>query len=528
MVMTRNAPPVQAAQKKPRRYKTKLRGVPSRQKVKSVVQANPHYFCQNVLGIDLWEKQRRILHTLFNSSKRRLAVPASFSVGKTFTAASAVLFFLYNFPPAKVITLAPTWRQVKNLLWRDIRKQHKNAVIPLGGTPIMTELSLDEDWYAIGFSTQDSEDAIEKITGIHSPNVLVVFDQAAGMSDVFWNGAKAILTSQNSYWLALGNTTIYNSKFRRICEEKTVAGLGEWDVLPITAYDSPNVIEGREVVPGLVTREWVADMETLGEDDPLFRIFCRAEFIPATDLLLIPNKEVTPAFNRTVPLGRALRVGLDIARQGTDSTVWTLWSGGQLLDIEGVHGHLTGPVVRKTKSLIAKWEALWDMPVEVVNGDANGLGAGVMDILEEEGVPIYRCIGSASADEEHRFKNFRASQAWNLRDMFLEKRIGMKLPDEVEMTPWKKRAVELLRTALEGVTYKIDRTSQKILLADKDTLKKELGHSPDEFDSVIYGAWDNQFASTVVEAVVDEAPIDTSGLWADESDILQLDENGFF
>ncbi len=390
---------------------------------------------------------------------------------------------------------------MKNLLWRDIRKQHAGAKIPLGGNPITTELSLDEDWYAIGFSSQDGDAAIERITGIHAPHIMVVFDQAAGLDKVYWEGAKAILTSENSYWLALGNTAVYNSVFRKLCENRSLPGFGKWDVLPITAYDSPNVIEGREVIPGLVTKQWVEEMEELGEDDPLYKIFCLAQFVPETDLLLIPFDSIAPAFRRQVPLGNHLRIGLDIANRGVDYTVWTLWSGHQLLDIEGVNGHLTGPVIRQTQLLKNKWEKQWDMPVEIINGDSNGVGAGVMDLLEEKNLPIFRCIGSSSANEDHRFKNFRAEQGWHVRDLFLENKIGLKLPESVKMTAWKKRAMENLRTTLENLVYKIDKGSQKILLGDKQTLSSSLGYSPDEFDSVMYGVWDESAGMSGIEVV---------------------------
>lgn len=491
----------------------KRSGPPSKAELRRLVQSRPNDFCKNVLGIKLWQKQQLILHTLFNSPNKRLAVPASFSVGKTYAAAAAVLFFLYNFPPAKVVTLAPTWRQVKNLLWRDIRKQHSSAKMTLGGHPITTELSLDEDWYAIGFSTQEGDTAIERITGIHSPNIMVVFDQAAGLDEVYWKGAKAILTSENSRWLALGNTAIYNSQFRKVCETGHMPGIGKWDVLPITAYDSPNVIEGREVLPGLVTKEWVEDMEELGEDDPMYRIFCMAEFVPDVDLLLIPFKTIAPAFRRQVPLSDTLRVGLDIANRGTDSTVWTLWSGFQLLDIEAVTGHITGPVIRKTKQLVETWQNEWDREVEIINGDANGVGAGVMDMLEEDdGTPIFRCMGSSSAEQDDRFRNFRAEQGWFLRELFTDGRIGLKLPEQVTMTGKKKRLMENLRSVVENLTYKLERAGSKILLSSKEELRPILGTSPDEFDSVMYGSWD-EGGPGVIDLVTGTEPPEIEPVW---------------
>lgn len=63
----------------------------------------------------------------------RTAVKACHAPGKSFTAAVAALWFLFSFRNAIVITTAPTWRQVEDVLWREIRGLHEAAPYPLGG-----------------------------------------------------------------------------------------------------------------------------------------------------------------------------------------------------------------------------------------------------------------------------------------------------------------------------------------------------------------------------------------------------------
>ena len=79
---------------------------------------DPPAFAREVLGVDLWAKQREILYSLRDN--RRTAVPACHESGKTFVAACAVVHHLVCWQPSKIITTAPTQRQVEKLLWGNI------------------------------------------------------------------------------------------------------------------------------------------------------------------------------------------------------------------------------------------------------------------------------------------------------------------------------------------------------------------------------------------------------------------------
>ena len=83
-------------------------------------QRNPKLFFQAAWpDVVLWDKLEEILDALVNN--RRVVVPSGHGVGKTWIEARIALWFLNCFPPAKVISTAPTWSQVSLLLWSEIK-----------------------------------------------------------------------------------------------------------------------------------------------------------------------------------------------------------------------------------------------------------------------------------------------------------------------------------------------------------------------------------------------------------------------
>jgi len=135
---------------------------------------DPAWWIESVLGDSLWNRQKDICQSVVEHE--RTAVVASFGVGKTMLAARLAIWFLCCFKPSKVVTTAPTLRQVKDLLWSELRNAHKKAIIPIGGELLQLSLKFDEDHFCVGFST-DAEN-MDKFTGLHQSNLLVIFDYA--------------------------------------------------------------------------------------------------------------------------------------------------------------------------------------------------------------------------------------------------------------------------------------------------------------------------------------------------------------
>ena len=258
-------------------------------------QTNAVGFYRDVLGIPdehIWSGLRRVAESV--AANQLTAVPAGHSVSKTYGAGRLAVWFKTVFQPSTVITTAPSDNQVRGQLWREIHAAFSGAKVALGGN--MTTLRWDlmpepdilaslppecrGDWeknFAIGFSTSPdtvSEHAT-KMQGWHNEWVFIIIDEACGIAPQIWRTIMdGLVTNDRVKVLAIGNPTDPNSAFAKACEP----GSG-WNVVNISSLDTPNYIEGREVIPGLSGRDWVERMrEQYGEAGNGYLIRCLGKF----------------------------------------------------------------------------------------------------------------------------------------------------------------------------------------------------------------------------------------------------------
>lgn len=169
----------------------------------------PDIFAQEVLGLRLTAYQKNILLSV--EEHPAVAVRSGNGVGKSIAGAVLVLWWEYCFYPSIAITTAPTWHQVENILWREIRTRWANSRIPLGGESFLTRLELAENWYALGLSP----DKPDRLQGFHSANLLLVVDEASGVDDEIFRYGDNILTSEHCRKVLLGNPLFLHGEFFR-------------------------------------------------------------------------------------------------------------------------------------------------------------------------------------------------------------------------------------------------------------------------------------------------------------------------
>ena len=339
----------------------------------------PLDFCRDVLGIELWEKQEKIMLSVLVNP--RTAVPACYASGKTYLAAAICLWWLFTRRPALVVSTAPTNRQVKKLLWRYIRKLHRNAKVRLGGKLLQTELILSDDWQGFGFAGSSGT----SVQGIHeSENVLFVEDEAAGMSAELLEDFEGITAGENSRHLKIGNPIVNEGAFWAACEDPKESK--NWEVIPISAFDVPNVKEKRTVIKGLVDHEWVeVRRHRYGENSPFWVTKVLGKFWSQAAELVVPVEWVQAAFARwdspellaweEENLHRfQVEIAADIGRT-IDETVITKRHGRRLWVLE--------VCALKDLTLVCDRIEHWAMKerAEVVRVDATGLGVGVPDMM---------------------------------------------------------------------------------------------------------------------------------------------------
>ena len=94
---------------------------------KLFLREHPEAFAEDVLGNKVWSRQKDMLEAIGKYDK--VSVGSGHGVSKTHTAAEATLWFLGCFQPALVITTAPTGRQVRDQLWKEIRIMYNKPKI---------------------------------------------------------------------------------------------------------------------------------------------------------------------------------------------------------------------------------------------------------------------------------------------------------------------------------------------------------------------------------------------------------------
>ena len=216
---------------------------------------------RDTLGITLWEKQVEIVNSLF--MYHDVAVRSGHGVGKSYVAAVIALTFISTMIPSIVVTTAPTYKQVRNILWEHINGIYKRSKMPrtIGGRINILDYRLTENHYAIGFTTRENK--LEDFQGYHSPNILLIFDEAPGIASAIWTAAASILTT-NAYFLTIGNPTSRVGEFFNRFRDPDVYKIH------ISCFDSPNVT-GEMHIEGLTGMKWIdGRKKAWGEDSILY------------------------------------------------------------------------------------------------------------------------------------------------------------------------------------------------------------------------------------------------------------------
>lgn len=510
---------------------------------------DPVQHIREVQGVDTMEPfQKRICEALVHHE--RVSVAACHDVGKTFTAAKIVLWFTSSYEGAKVITTAPTYNQVKRLLWSEINSGFQRSKMPLGGKMLGTEWTIGTDWFALGFTSQpgaagtgETQGTASGFQGFHGKYVLVVFDEATGISPNIWTQLEGILTSGFVRFLAIGNPTSKGSKFFQTFQAPGV------HKIYLSCFDSPNLkangivdmpslmaevnriksMEDMEaeralssykiVQPYLLSTRWVIERAIeWGLDHPLFVSKCLGQFPEEDDHALFSLGTVEQAMlyrDRSNTLG-PIAIGVDVARFGSDKTVITRMDGCHVTNVKKLVKKSTTETTGEVVALInACPRAKAEGAVIVV--DETGIGSGVVDSLKEYQLKnmdwrhirvIGVNFGAGFNDEIDRIKEEKSKKYANKKaELFLMLAADMK----TDITLINDAAYT---KELPTIIYRFD-AKGRYIIEGKEEYKKRTGMgSPDTSDSLAlanYARKQNTFnaASPKMEASLSRPLVDS-------------------
>jgi phage terminase large subunit len=430
---------------------------------------DPVQFAQAILKLNITANQREVLRSVVEN--RRTAVKACHASGKTFIAAVLVLWFLARYKEVIVVTTAPTWLQVKNVLWGEIHRLIRSSELPYP-EPSETLLRLGPGRYAIGISTNEGV----RMQGYHAKHVLFVVDEAPGVGSDIYEAIEGIRAGGDVRILELGNPIIASGPFY----DAFTANRQGWNLITISAFDTPNLqgvtIESllklpeeeldNNPLPYLATRRWVKEKYyEWGPGHPLWDSKVLGNFPAQAEDALLSLAWLEQAKLRELPTDEGvIDGGLDVAGPGEDETVLAIRCGPKLLHLEAwTESDPRGKVVAALEPYKGRLRRL--------NVDSTGIGYGMARHIADFKYPVRDINVGVAARHPEKYANLKAELYWGLRlrfqsgDMsgcFSDKAIGQ----------------------LAGIRYEHNARGQ-VVIESKDDMRKRGVKSPDLAEAVM-------------------------------------------
>lgn len=446
---------------------------------------DPARWAEERVNVDLWSKQRHIMESV--RDHKNTAVMSCHEIGKSFTAATSVAWWLDTHPvgSAFVLTTAPTDPQVKAILWREINRLHMRCS-DLPGRVNLSEWYIGSELVAIG--RKPSEHNPTGLQGIHARYVLVVLDEACGIPKALWDAASTLTANEHSRTLAIGNPDTVNSEFYEVCKPDS-----GWNVIQVGYKDTPNFTGEKvrkEVADQLIHPLWIEDRkQKWGVDSALFKSKCEGKFpnSAGTENSVIPYEFLIACKSNELPEGSPCEAGIDVGGGG-DRTIIRERVGmraGRVKEFKDIDPMRTiGMLVEK----INEWQ------IEKVKIDSIGIGWGVYGRLRElstkhnhdktetvhnaEVIPVN--FANASSDPV-KFLNLRAEVWWNVgRENSRLARWDLSLVDDDVIAE------------LSAPEYIITNSKGTVKVEPKDDIRKRIGMSPDHADALLLAFYDVQ------------------------------------
>lgn len=428
---------------------------------------DPIFFCDKILGINLWAKQKEILNSVKNNPNT-ICVSCN-AGGKTYSTAAVVLWFLYTHKDSIVLTSAPTWRQVISVLWAEIARLYHNAKIPLGGELTTGKLQLGPKWYALGLPSSEEV----RFQGYHAEDILIVFDEAAGIEPHIYTAAQGNLTSKNSRMLLTGNPTSPTGMFYEYSKNPN------WHKIHISAFDSP-AIEEPDKYPFLVNRKWIEERAAeWGTSSPMYVARVLGDFPIESEETLIPLSWLDAAVkryleknNKDILVSEHTYLGVDVARYGADKSVCASYQPNKVLPLKKLQGKDTVAVQRMVnQEAMTAGHKLVQITV-----DDTGVGGGVTDNLRAQMMPVIGVNFNQKAQNRRFFRNARCEMMYNLREVIRAGDIALPPDDE-------------LINQLASIKYSMDQKTNFIEIESKDEMRARGLKSPDCAWAVVLAVW---------------------------------------
>lgn len=417
---------------------------------------------------DTWQEDVMELYRRF----LRIAMICGKGPGKTATL--AILgwhFFLTNKLP-KIGAISHTKEQLMANLWAELcmwrsRSKFATAVTHDGQERITLKghekfSFIDARSFKIGANEMEQATAL---AGLHADNVAFLIDEAGDIPDGVIVTADAALSGKQSA-VTKGRLLVTKNPIRPAgLIYKASMGLSkiDWKIYHVTGDPNDPNRASR------VSKEWAeAQIAEFGLDSDyvLVNVFGRYPTVGDTQLLTLREIEESIArhIDEDAVKNAQVRIGVDVARGGVDSTIIAVRQGRKVHKIVPLKSSYNSTeVAAQVLHYAHEYEAS-----KVYVDDTGGYGSGVVDNLQlQHGFLVEGVNYARSAADKERYANVRSEMYVRLRDWV---KSGGQLPND----PYLKNDLLTPQLKFKKVFH----------LESKEDIKKRLGRSPDRSDAL--------------------------------------------
>ncbi len=455
--------------------------------------------------LTLTDYQQTSINDLVNPDGHgRASVKGPRGLGKTLIAAVTIFWFAITHEAArsdwKAVITSGSWFQITAFLFPEIRKICRLAdwdALQIPPWREEKELLRTGINLTYGAATSSSPDRPELIEGAHAAagtnldgtqttgSVLVVFDESKAIPESTFDAIEGVFSNIDQqttfgYALAVSTPGPPSGKFYQI--HRRAPGTEVWVARTVTLQQA--------IDAGRVTQAWADNLARLwGTDSAHYRNHVLGEFAAADEAAVIPTSWVEAAIGRweqrradqwTPP--DEYDIGLDVAREGKDKTIATIGRGPDHVE-RFIRINRTDDFT-DTATELGQYLTPYGRPPARIAVDADGMGAGLGDILRHQGHTVYYFRGGPKADKwrdqsgELEAFNRRSAAWWNMREL-----LDPALDATLALPPDDEMIGDLTAPKL------VHDPQGRIKIESKEQTKKRIGRSPDVGDSCVYRHW---------------------------------------
>lgn len=480
----------------------------------------------------IWDGTQNPFATAFEAlaNKEWVGIESATSVGKTYFLPRVIFWFLDTFPDSLVITTAPKKDQLRKVLWTEIGNAfNKFKKIRPYAELLSLNLSVDSRNNEIQYITNEygineaktsgkgheaigivsgvgaGEESATKMQGFHRKNMLFVIEEAAGVHSAVITAIINTSTGSNNLILAVGNPDSELDALHLFCQKSKVRPI------IISAYDHPNIVINKELIPGAVTTQSINfRKEEYGEESPFYK--SRIRGIAPTESVdsLIKNEYFEQCYeygtsfidvkHNTTLFYNAL--GLDVANSEAGDMAAAAFGKGNRIDYLQEFQcpnatHLAYNVIMDDVILADNNYKIYSLPKiqeydiipKCIGVDSVGIGVATVNALTDSGYECVSLMGGqmeyairtgSDGEDLYKFSNLRSQ-------MYFEAREDLRM-GEVIIGIKDQRIIRQLKKELITIKYKVQ--GGKIHVESKEEIKKRLGgKSPNLADAFVYWNW---------------------------------------